>query len=205
MGDERFNPAPDEEGDVLTETALEELVNDEKDDILTAKDQDLPPIEMYVRNFKVETSWGGLRSKRVPVAYDKNVVDDAIEQLYEELSRWAEHNDYTIKIEYSDIFEEPINEKLKANLAGFIEPESEEQIKFCFFGGVKYESGADTVYPARNIKNLDDRAPKDNVSAVYQGFDGSMFEEYTELLAINEAVLNQYGDVSVQSPENIFQ
>lgn len=117
-------------GEVTVDEALEALVEDE-DEIVTAADQSLPRLKFAVQDIEESTLLGGLYSVEKAQRYAKWEVDEALTDLRSAVGSWAEERGYNIEDITKEVFDEPIDEQLIANLEGNIETE-EENIDFGF-------------------------------------------------------------------------
>jgi hypothetical protein len=179
-------------GEVTVDEALEALVEDE-DEIVTAADQSLPRLKFAVQDIEESTLLGGLYSVEKAQRYAKWEVDEALTDLRSAVGSWAEERGYNIEDITKEVFDEPIDEQLIANLEGNIETE-EENIDFGFYGGRKVTDLS--TNPATYTDN-----PGMAITARYDDFNGNMTEEYRELHAITEAILSKYGQIVKDKPD----
>lgn len=178
--------------EVTVNEALEALVEDE-DEIVTEVDQSLPRLNFAVQDIKNVSRLGGLYSSEKSQRYDRWKVDEALTDLRSAVGSWVEERGYEIEDTKTEVFDEPIDEQLIANLEGNIETE-EENIDFGFYGGRKIITLSSTPPTYTDNSGM-------AITAHYDNFNGNMTEEYRELNAITEAILSKYGDIVKSKPE----
>ncbi|MFT4867673.1 MAG: hypothetical protein ACI9LV_000274 [Candidatus Nanohaloarchaea archaeon] len=178
--------------EVTVDEALDALVED-GEKIVTEEDQSLPRLKFAFQNYedlpRYKALFSGERKKR----YEKWKVDEALTDLRSAVGSWAEENGYELRDGLTEVFDEPIDEQLIANLEGEINTE-EENIEFGFYGGQKIITLS--TNPSTHTDN-----PGMAITAHYDNFNGNMTEEYRELNAITEAVLSKYGRIVKSEPD----
>ncbi len=178
--------------EITTEEALDTLVDDEEE-IVSEEDQSLPRLRFAVQHFEDVPRYKAPLSGERKTRFDRWKVDEALTDLRSAVGSWAEENGYKIYDNTTEVFDEPIDEQLVANLEGEIDT-GDNTIDFVFHGGKKN-------FPLSTTSHAYNDNPGGTILTAYDGFDGSMTEEYRELNAITEAVISKYGKIVMNNPD----
>lgn len=178
--------------EISVEEALDTLMKGEgePEPIGEESDQNLPDIQFAVEHDDGRPWYKEILGKS---RYKKWEIDEHISEFRIAIDSWANDNGYEILNEEAEAFDRPIDEQLVANMKGEIKFEG-GKIDYSIYGGRE-----GTRSPVTEIRHTD--GPGYSIFVNFEGFDGSMTEEYRELYALSETILPKFGDIKRKKPD----